>query len=285
MQPHSPLPNKTLRTAVATLRTDTAYIEVSEVVSTQPTKITFVPNRVGFCLVITSTASIKYGYEPESAMSSGVGSILLMLPGKEISGNNVPGTIRTVTCSFESAYAESILGPLEQLTHAQLRSALHVRSSLISAILLRLMHEAIHPGTLSTAILESCGRTMLVECAHWLLIDKPNLDHCGQLTARDFSIIEQYLAEVSGKLPSVSELAAACGFSERYFAKLFRKKTGHSVAQYIKSVQIAKAKAYLLETDLPLKEIAHRLGFSTASNFSFSFRAATGITPGQFRKT
>jgi AraC family transcriptional regulator len=71
--------------------------------------------------------------------------------------------------------------------------------------------------------------------------------------------------------------------SERYFSKLFREQTGCSVAQYIKSVQLNKAKAYLLETDLPLKEIAHRLGFSTPANFSSAFRAATGSTPGQFR--
>jgi AraC family transcriptional regulator len=48
-------------------------------------------------------------------------------------------------------------------------------------------------------------------------------------------------------------------------------------------VQITKAKTYLLETNLPLKEIAYRLGFSSAANFSSAFRLATGSSPGQFR--
>jgi AraC family transcriptional regulator len=48
-------------------------------------------------------------------------------------------------------------------------------------------------------------------------------------------------------------------------------------------VQISKARDYLLHTDLPLKEIAYRLGFRQPSNFSDAFRAATGETPGRFR--
>jgi AraC family transcriptional regulator len=126
---------------------------------------------------------------------------------------------------------------------------------------------------------------MLVECAHWLLMADAKPDATGRLTARHFGIIEEYLAGLSGESPSVSALATACGFSERYFAKLFREQTNCSVAHYIKSVQTAKAKTYLLETDLPLKEIAHRLGFSSPANFSSSFRAVTGNTPGQFRKS
>ncbi|HWM68709.1 MAG TPA: helix-turn-helix transcriptional regulator [Steroidobacteraceae bacterium] len=78
-------------------------------------------------------------------------------------------------------------------------------------------------------------------------------------------------------------IAAACGFSERYFAKLFREQTNQSIGRYLKSVQVSKARDYLLQTGLPLKEIAYRLGFHRPSNFSDAFRAATGQTPGRFR--
>jgi len=166
-----------------------------------------------------------------------------------------------------------------------LHNALDLRSSLISSLLLRLMHEALHPGAISEAVAESFGHAMLTECAHWLKTQNTALPTGGQLTARELQIMEEYLTGLSGKAPSVAELAAACGFSERYFARLFRELTGIPVSQYIKSVQISKAKVLLLETDLPLKEIAYRLGYSTSANFSASFRAATGSTPGQFRKT
>jgi AraC-like DNA-binding protein len=51
----------------------------------------------------------------------------------------------------------------------------------------------------------------------------------------------------------------------------------------LKSAQISKARDFLLQTELPLKEIAYQLGFRRPSNFSDAFRAATGETPGRFR--
>jgi len=278
--------DRSLRKAVAHLQTATTSIEVSDLHWNEPTDVTLTPNRLGFCLLVsTSTAAaIKCGYRHEAENDSRLGHVLLFFPGKEIKGRSGPGSYRTITCSFETTYAESIIGPLSDLSETQLLYSLDVRNALISTILLRLMNEALYPGPLADTVVESFGQAMLVECAHWLLMEDSKLGTRGQLTARHFSTIEEYLGGLSGKLPSVSEIATACGFSERYFAKLFREQTGCSVAQYIKSAQITKAKTYLLETDLSLKQIAYRLGFSTPANFSSAFRTATDGTPGQFRK-
>jgi AraC family transcriptional regulator len=273
----------TFRTPVATLHTDTTHIEVTEIQWLEPTSLVFTPNRPGFCSLISLSSPIEYGYKSECKKSGNLGRVLFMIPGKEVRSNNQPGTVRSITCSFDSQYAESIVGrPLEQFSRSQIINSLDVRSSLISAILLRLMQEALHPGPFSNVMVEAFGRSMLLEYVHCILIDDCN-SRAG-LTARHFTIIEEYLAGLSGALPSVAQLAAACGFSERYFSKLFREQTRCSVAQYIKTVQITKAKSYLLETDLPLKEISYRLGFSAVANFSAAFRNATGIAPGQYRK-
>ena len=85
--------------------------------------------------------------------------------------------------------------------------------------------------------------------------------------------------------PTVEELAAACGLGVRTFQNLFRESKKCSVAEYIRSAQIATAKTYLLDTDLPIKEIAYRLRFSSPANFTTAIRTATGKTPRQIRKT
>ncbi|HVK99981.1 MAG TPA: AraC family transcriptional regulator [Dongiaceae bacterium] len=281
-EPQSP---SKLRNALASLHTDTTHVEVSDMDWVSPITLQFTPNRVGFSALVSSTSVIRYGYAQENLLrSTAVGNLLFMLPGQEIHAEIEPGRLSTVTCSFDTAYAENIIGPLEQLSHVQLHNALDLRSSLISSILLRLMQEALYPGAISQAVAESFGHAILTECAHWLKAQDDRPPTTGHLTARELQIIEQYLAGLSGKSPSVAELASACGFSERYFAKLFRDQTGFSISQYFKAVQTSKAKVLLQETDLPLKEIAYRLGYSSAANFSSSFRAATGITPGQFRK-
>ena len=282
---------RNIRKQVASLHTPTIHVEVSELLWKVPTTITVIPYRPGFSMVTSASPAtlIEYGYGGAPEQSSRPGQVLFFVPGVEVGGSADSGALRTVTCSFGPEYAESVLGPLTNLSSEQLNAALDMRSSLISFILLRLMNEAIYPGPLTEAVVESLGQALLVECAHWLLSEKSKSksksdENHGKLMARHFAVIEQYLAGLSGRMPSVADLAAACGFSERYFAKLFREQMSCSVARYIKSFQVAKAKAYLLETDLPLKEIAYRLGFSTPANFSSAFRAATGKTPGAVRR-
>lgn len=276
---------KNFMRAEAMLCTAHTHIIVAEVTWAESTTLEFTPSRPGFSsLVSTSSSLIEYGYGREALKLGQHGRVMFMLPGKVVRSQQSPGTTRSVTCSFDPEYAESILGPLEQLSPAQVSAALDVRSSLISALLLRLMHEALYPGLLQEAVVESFGQALLVECAHWLAMDASAADVSGKLTARHLSIVEDLLVP-SGAAPTVAELAAACGFSERYFAKLFRETMKCSIGQYIKSMQIMKAKSYLLETDLPLKEIAYRLGFSTPANFSSAFRVATDSSPGQFRKS
>ena len=273
-----------LRNAAASLYTDKTYIEVSDLHWQEPVSLSFTPFRVGFSSLVTTTGgTVEYGYEGEALTSlTGVGNLLFMLPGKTIHANVSPGRLCTVTCSFEQSYAETLLGPLQDLSVLQVQKALDMRSSLISGMMLRLMQEATYPGAVSESIADAFGQAILVECAHWLSsIEAPASS--GQLTAREFETIERYLAGLSGQSATVADLAKVCGLSERYFAKLFRAQTGLSVSQYIKTVKITKAKMLLLETNLPLKTIAFQLGYSNAANFSSFFRSATGMSPGQFR--
>lgn len=274
-----------LRNGAASLHIDTTHIEVSDLQWDAPTSLSFTPNLIAFSCLISSTSTVEYGYGEGTTVTTGeTGTLLFMLPGREIQARITPGRLRTVTCSFERSYAEGVIGPLQQLSPAKLMNALNMRSSLINSILLRLMQEAINPGPVSDQVLASLGQAILVECSHWLLASEHKGSTRSQLSASDFATIDQYLARATGKLPGVAELAAACGLSERYFARLFRQQTGSSVSQHIKALNISRAKSLLQETDMPLKEIAWRLGYSTSANFSSAFRAATGSTPGQFRK-
>lgn len=271
-----------LRNAVAALHTDTTFIEVSDIDQPAPTILKFTPHRIVFSTLVTATSKIQYGYAGEKRIrTASVGNVLFMLPGREIQARITAGRMCTVTCSFENDYAAHLIQPLDSITPDQLYDALDFRSALISSILLRLMQEALYPGAISSAVADSLGHSMLIECAHWLQAQQAQ--QSGAFTVREFQMIERYLAGLSGKAPSVSDLADISGLSERYFAKLFRDFTGMAVSHYIKTKQLTKAKALLLETDLPLKEIAYRLGYSTSTNFTSSFRTATGITPRQFR--
>lgn len=275
-----------LREPLVLLEKASTCIAVTELYWAEPTSIAMVPDRPAFCMMVSASPlfSVQYGYVDEPAIPAVVGNTLFLVPGKKITARGSAGSFRSIMVSFETAYAERIAGPLSGLSPAQLTRALTIQNSLITSLLFRLLREAMHPGEMSETVVAACGNALLVECAHWLNSSLAVEEARGRLTARHLAIIEEYLNSVNGKLPSVADLASACGFSERHFLKLFREEKKCTVAQYIKSFQVARAKTYLLDTELPLKEIAYRLGFSSYTNFSSAFRAATGQSPAQLRK-
>ena len=74
------------------------------------------------------------------------------------------------------------------------------------------------------------------------------------------------------------------GLNTHYFCKLFRRQTGQSLGRVIAESRLRRAETMLAQTDLPLKEIAFRLGFANAANFSTAFRAGRCQAPGAYRQ-
>lgn len=68
-----------------------------------------------------------------------------------------------------------------------------------------------------------------------------------------------------------------------HLLRLFKKQEGITVLQYINDLKLAKAKQLLSETDLQIKEIATKLGFTSAGYFGRFFKSKLGITPNVYR--
>lgn len=82
---------------------------------------------------------------------------------------------------------------------------------------------------------------------------------------------------------TISFLANKASVSEFHFSRIFKKETGYTIHEYIIKTRITNAKNMLQLTNLSLKEISYRCGFSNESSFSTSFKKHTGVTPGVFR--
>jgi len=94
-----------------------------------------------------------------------------------------------------------------------------------------------------------------------------------------------YIEENYEKDLAISELAKIAGFSEYYFSRIFKKQTGFSPYEYIIKTRIVSAKVLLKSTNMSLREIAYKCGFSNESSFSNTFKKLTNMTPGTFRNT
>ena len=82
---------------------------------------------------------------------------------------------------------------------------------------------------------------------------------------------------------SVESVAEAVGVSREGLTRAFRRRLGRSPGEVILEWKIQQAGFLLKDTDLPVKSISARVGYTDYTNFIRAFRKVTGLTPHQFR--
>ncbi|ATG48917.1 AraC family transcriptional regulator [Celeribacter ethanolicus] len=80
------------------------------------------------------------------------------------------------------------------------------------------------------------------------------------------------------------DLARRAGMSERNFVRHFTREIGRSPMEYLINARCERATALLLETDLPLKTIAHQVGFSSDDQMRKVFVRKFSLTPREYRE-
>jgi LacI family transcriptional regulator len=92
-------------------------------------------------------------------------------------------------------------------------------------------------------------------------------------------------ANLKGEQLTVGEVARIAGASRRVLEKRFRHELGYSVLNEIRRVRTNKIAQLLVETQMPVCEIAEALGFADIQHFARYFRSAKKISPLAYRKT
>jgi len=97
---------------------------------------------------------------------------------------------------------------------------------------------------------------------------------------------ESYLADCQMRASSVraSELALRLQCTPTQLARAFHASAGLCVKDYLKTLQIERAKVLLRTTTRSTAEIAIDAGFGTARSFYRAFRRSTGVSPTEYRR-
>lgn len=93
----------------------------------------------------------------------------------------------------------------------------------------------------------------------------------------------RFIRENAGVPISVAQVARHVAVSRSTLDREFRRCLGHTTHEEIERVRLDVAKRLLTSTDQPLRVIARQAGYSNEQYFSFVFRNAFHITPGQYR--
>ena len=85
------------------------------------------------------------------------------------------------------------------------------------------------------------------------------------------------------EIADVSQLAEESGMSRSGFQHTYKRIFGVSVRTDIINARMERAKSLLLSTDLPVREIAYKCGYSSEYSFMRQLKNHFGKTPTQFR--
>ncbi len=95
---------------------------------------------------------------------------------------------------------------------------------------------------------------------------------------------KQYIQNNYMRSITLEDVANEVGLSSYYFSKIFKEHVEQSFIEYVTEWRISKAKTYLLDNNLSLKEIAITIGYKDPNYFSRVFKKEVGMSPTDYRK-
>ncbi len=84
---------------------------------------------------------------------------------------------------------------------------------------------------------------------------------------------------------TLPRLAGIAGMSRTTFSERFKRAFGCTPMDFLKDIRIRRAAHLLLSTDLPVKAIAYRVGYSSRSYFSRAFKSVMDVDPATYKIT
>ncbi len=93
----------------------------------------------------------------------------------------------------------------------------------------------------------------------------------------------RYLSENLYQRVTLKMLSEEFHFGKSYLCEAFKKSKGSSIINYHLDLKLTEAKRLLREENIPICDIAERLGFESPEYFSRYFKKRVGHSPGAFR--
>jgi AraC-like DNA-binding protein len=123
-------------------------------------------------------------------------------------------------------------------------------------------------------------------------VGEPNVEHQEQprragLSERDRARLKKAAQKIEAdyrKPLCAQDLADEAQMSVSHFNRLFRRYTGFSPMDFLRNTRVQKAREFLADPALSVKEIAGLSGFGDPFVFSKSFRRVDGLTPSAYRE-
>jgi AraC family transcriptional regulator len=162
-----------------------------------------------------------------------------------------------------------------------------IQDDLVRELGMAVLAEMEHETTAGRMLVETCSLMLAARIAHrygdgWSVAPLPPT--ARKLDELRLRRVEDYILSHLEDELSVSQLASVANLSVFHFTRLFRAATGLPPHRYVSRQRLERAMTLLATGRMRLSDIALYCRFSSQASFNRAFRAAIGMTPGQYRR-
>ncbi|SDD06824.1 two-component system, response regulator YesN [Paenibacillus sp. UNCCL117] len=101
--------------------------------------------------------------------------------------------------------------------------------------------------------------------------------------AQQMSMVKEFIEQHYQENITLESMAAMVFMNPYYFSSFFKKHTQQNFKQYVTEVRMKQAVKLLLQSDLMVYEIAERVGYNNARQFSDMFKKRFGKLPQEYK--
>ncbi len=144
----------------------------------------------------------------------------------------------------------------------------------------RILNQDIWKNTLNTQMpVKMCEAAIPPLC---IMIEQMLMKYLKE-NRNEYNRIFQFLTEYHTNI-TLLDVAKHFNRSKSHISHLFKKESGMTIRAYCNDLKLEDAKKLLLNTEIPITEVALDVGFNDTSYFICLFKEKFGISPLQYRR-
>jgi AraC-like DNA-binding protein len=146
-----------------------------------------------------------------------------------------------------------------------------------------LLHYIFHENAEKTIGYQLAIKSKLYELMLIILRELPR-HYPNTPSSRSKQILALVLKNIDDPEFTLEEAAEILHLNKFYFSHLFKKYTRQSFHSYLIKTRISFAKHYLIDSKMPVTDVAFHSGFNSIQTFNRVFKTLTGFTPRDYRR-
>jgi transcriptional regulator GlxA family with amidase domain len=96
--------------------------------------------------------------------------------------------------------------------------------------------------------------------------------------------VQEHLRQHLDRPLPLARAAEIAGFEYTYFSEYFHRRVGITFVRWVNALRVSRALELLIDTELPISEIAARSGYRDARTLQRNFKQLTGQQPKSLRR-